>query len=625
MILICICKMAEVASRGPMLPSSNPLQFAGGNGDGGSSETTVAIKRKTPSELRGEQLKRKRTMDLVDESLLPKLDSMQGSNGVPCELTKANLSKNPRYIETCMDDLFPSRKNSQRLRMLSGKRNVTENVTADHTDSLKDSSVSIKFAAERQPQCSSPKDSHTSARSTKDVRIAQSYSTTKKCNGSTFRSVTELSLGGQKLSDFSTDMDKTFKGLAAGVPPGISAPAKSFEGNTNLASAKFCSEFHVPGLNIPLDLTLKTSMRVVSSSSVNWFHRWMSCGTLNGIEQFNPKAVWSADQKMTCLSGHSSTSQNSSTGTLYYWVHPQCSLPTSVITALTSSVEGEGQMDFLSKRQLAWETSFRSLYLLLRKNISNIFYVCTRQFVAMFTSGNDSMESTGVCNAYLSQSTRTLRSLLKEQDILFTMPLCHTKVEQDTAEDLFELSDIERHSMGTSKRTIFVSDVDNSPESLLVFSGNINVHGLYDFLLNYRFLLTSLTSNDVPLLYSPVPFENAALSAPEVKCKEVRRVDNLPFPLKKESSTSSEPPPPYQGLDSTCYYSIEIKDAYLPPWTIKSVCDALACNGGGDFEASFLTEPMSAGLNVVLEMEKGAKHHSFSSPHPCFPKMPEIF
>ncbi|KAH1139424.1 hypothetical protein GLYMA_10G214400v4 [Glycine max] len=31
-------------------------------------------------------------------------------------------------------------------------------------------------------------------------------------------------------------------------------------------------------------------------------------------------------------------------------------------------------------------------------------------------------------------------------------------------------------------------DVDNSPESLLAFSGNNNVHALYDFLLNYSFV-----------------------------------------------------------------------------------------------------------------------------------------
>ena len=32
----------------------------------------------------------------------------------------------------------------------------------------------------------------------------------------------------------------------------------------------------------------------------------------------------------------------------------------------------------------------------------------------------------------------------------------------------------------------------------------------------YRFFLNSLTGADVPLLYSPVPFQNASLSIPQV-------------------------------------------------------------------------------------------------------------
>lgn len=43
--------MAKVATRGPMLSSSNSLQFSGGPGDGGSSEQVAVINRKTPSEL----------------------------------------------------------------------------------------------------------------------------------------------------------------------------------------------------------------------------------------------------------------------------------------------------------------------------------------------------------------------------------------------------------------------------------------------------------------------------------------------------------------------------------------------------------------------------------------------
>ncbi|KVH90526.1 Donson [Cynara cardunculus var. scolymus] len=572
--------MAKVATRGPMIPTSKSLQFPcsiDGGSSGGSSKGTNGIKRKTPSELRGEQLKRKNIVELMDESPAPEWNA----SAVTSEPMKPVLSKNPRYIDTRVDELFPSRKNSLRLKMLSGKENVKENISADHMDGgLMNSSVSLKFAAERQPQRSGPKDTHASTSTTNTVgfRSTQSHIMNQKCNISTFRSVMELSAGAEKSSGFSLDMDEAFKGLAAREPPIVSvSPTESFDGNTNSASAKFCSELHIPSQKTPLDFTLKTSMRVVASSSVNWFHRLMSCGTFNDLGQFNSQDGWPVE-KRNC-----STAQISNTKALYSWVHPQSSLPPSVISALTLSANGEGQMDFLSKRQLSWEASFRSLFVMLRKNICNLFYVCTGQFVVMFTSGNGSIGSRGECNAYVSQSTRSLRSLLKEQDISFTMPLCHSKVEQVTTEDLFELSEIEKYNLGKTRRTVSQSDVDNSPESLLVFNGNNNVQGLYDFLLNYRFLLPSLNTLDVPLLYSPVAFENAAISAPEVKCKEVRRIDRTSVP------TTSEP---NQGSASPSYYSIEIKDAYLPPWITSSVCDAIKSNG----------EPMSIGLNVGLDV-----------------------
>ncbi|KAL6988171.1 hypothetical protein U1Q18_013919 [Sarracenia purpurea var. burkii] len=256
----------------------------------------------------------------------------------------------------------------------------------------------------------------------------------------------------------------------------------------------------------------------------------------------------------------------------------------------------EAQMDFWSNRQSAWEDAFRSLYYMLRKSVCDIFYVCTAQFVVMFIGRDGSKESKRACNAYISQSTRSLRSLLREHDIRFSMPLCHSKVEEITTEDLVELSEIEKHNLGQIRRLGSMSYVDNSPQSLLAFNGNQNVQGLYDFILNYRFFLASLTSADVPVLYSPVAFQNAALSSPEVRCKEVRKADSISFP-QKEFNMKDEP---YLGSSASFCYSIEIKDAYLPPWVICSLCEAM-CSKGMNFEASFVTESSSTGLNVGLE------------------------
>uniref|UniRef100_A0A7N0VJQ5 Uncharacterized protein n=1 Tax=Kalanchoe fedtschenkoi TaxID=63787 RepID=A0A7N0VJQ5_KALFE len=59
-------------------------------------------------------------------------------------------------------------------------------------------------------------------------------------------------------------------------------------------------------------------------------------------------------------------------------------------------------------------------------------------------------------------------------------------MEEATVEDLVELSEIEKQNLGQTRRLSSSSDVDGTPQSLLAFGGSQNVHGLYDFMLNYR-------------------------------------------------------------------------------------------------------------------------------------------
>ncbi|KAK1562615.1 hypothetical protein Q3G72_014855 [Acer saccharum] len=66
----------------------------------------------------------------------------------------------------------------------------------------------------------------------------------------------------------------------------------------------------------------------------------------------------------------------------------------------------------------------------------------------MFTGSDGMGTNKHSCNAYISQSATGLRSLLKEHDVCFSMPLCRSKVEQVTTEDLVELSEIEKQKLG---------------------------------------------------------------------------------------------------------------------------------------------------------------------------------
>ncbi|TYI32645.1 hypothetical protein ES332_A04G078600v1 [Gossypium tomentosum] len=186
-VIVGLSNMAKVAAHGALTSAS--LQIGGD-----ALKVGPTVKRKTPSELRGEQLKRTNVAELVSKSLAPS----EMDNGL--------------------------------------KKTV-------------------------------PKDDMLSARPTLE-----------KCSHGTFLSVTELSSGGQKLSGLATvDMDKALKGLAV-CEAFPTRPPESSQKIDDLSTGSFCSEFHVTGLKVPVDFTLKTYMRLVSSSSVNWLNRLITCG-----------------------------------------------------------------------------------------------------------------------------------------------------------------------------------------------------------------------------------------------------------------------------------------------------------------------------------------------------------
>nr|CAB3462676.1 unnamed protein product [Digitaria exilis] len=530
------------------------------NGDSliGRQAGVPRMKRKTPSELRGEQLKR-RTSEKVANDQLPSAAAFDSGNGDSAKL---------------------------------------------------DSSVP----------------------STSDA-AKPGFKKVEKCSENALRSVSELHVGDEKQTGSNKfDMEKVLKGFGArdaSVVTGLSASAVHV-GDAALKSSDICpSKITIPGKRVPLDFTVKTSLQFVSSSSVKW---WV-CHKLNtsfgrssitgAIGQTCPRGC----QNLECPKPESKKEFLFSKA-LQSWVYPQSLLPSSIISALLSST-ARGENDYLLKRHQDWEDSFQNLYYMLRKNMVNIFYgtflhhrthyfmfhcayslsnlinhtehhflvtVYTAQFVALFIGGSH-LEKKQSCNAYLSQSTRGLRSLLRKHGVCFSMPLCNTEVEQATEDDLIELSEIQRRNLGQALHLDALSDVDNTTQSLLAFTGNESVHGLYDILLNYKSLLNSLSAADVPALYSPQPFQNGCLHIPEVKCREMRRAD---MGLLSSGGFDTEPGSAFASTPGNICYSMEIKDVVLPPWVVSGVCAAMSADTRS-FDLTIATEPSSMGLNAALK------------------------
>ncbi|KAI4310634.1 hypothetical protein MLD38_035598 [Melastoma candidum] len=566
--------MATVAG-----PGSMPVDTVG-SGGGRAGNVGGKIRRKTPSELRGEQLKRANVIELGDESPAPSCLGFGGTADGSENGNKMDAFKLPRYIDMRVDEVYQAKKS--RFGVPVAKENAKENKQVEQAGNGKPHSVVPDISGKGKRLLSSLKASELLPQASGNVSVQAEKNNEKSIQGSRFRTVAEISSSRQNMSYLgAVDMDKALKGLATREPSSHSPddPVERSKQSLNTNTTSLDREYFLAGCKAPLDCTLKTMMRVVTSSSVNWIYKLVTDWNPTKAKN-SPLCSWKDEMTSDDCPGTKPSSKDLSSEALNSWIYPQSTLPPSLVSVLTSSVAGKVELDFWKKRQAAWEESFRSLYYLLRKKVCRIFYVSTAQFVVMFTTDEDPFRKKHTSRAYISRSTRGLRSLLREHDICFSMPLCQRKVEQVASEDLVELSEIEKHNLGQTRRPSVLSGIDHSPQSLLVISGTRDVHGLYDVLLNYRSYLTSLSGLDVPVLCSPIPFHNAAVSTPEVRCLEKRHGDR--------NTSSAEGP-------SNC---LEIVDAYLPPWTISNICALL--HSQGIFQASFHVESTSVGLNAAL-------------------------
>ncbi|KAG2630851.1 protein downstream neighbor of Son-like [Panicum virgatum] len=558
------------------------------NGDSliGRQAGVPKMKRKTPSQLRGEQLKRRTSEKLANDQLPSAFD--RSTNG----LRNTEQQKISKYISTRVTEVFPVRK----ARNL-GKENCKDVLQSNEKICKTIDATTVSSFASSSLTCGNG-DSAKSDSSSMMEAVKPGFKKVEKCSENALRSVSELHVGDEKQTGSNKfDMEKVLKGFGArdaSVASGFSN-LNAQVGDAELKSSDMCpSKITIPGKRAPLDFTLKTSLQFVSSSSVKWCHKLNTSFGRSSITGAIGQSCLRGCQNLECPKPESKKEFLFSKA-LQSWVYPQSLLPSSIISAMLSST-ARGENDFLLKRHQDWEDSFQNLYYMLRKNMLNVFYVYTTQFVALFIGGSH-LEKKQSCNAYLSQSTRGLRSLLRKHGVCFSMPLCNTEVEQSTEDDLIELSEIQRRNLGQALHLDALSDVDNTAQSLLMFTGNESVHGLYDILLNCKSLLNSLSAVDVPVLYSPQPFQNGCLHIPEVKCREMRRAD---MGLLSSGGFDTEPGSAFASTTGNICYSMEIKGPILPPWVVSGVCTAMSSDARS-FDLTIATEPSSLGLNAALK------------------------
>ncbi|OQS00642.1 P-type ATPase (P-ATPase) Superfamily [Thraustotheca clavata] len=219
---------------------------------------------------------------------------------------------------------------------------------------------------------------------------------------------------------------------------------------------------------------------------------------------------------------------------LNQYVHPATGMPNQSDNTIDD--------EFITQRLRDWQDAFRRLYYLFhhtRKETS--FFVITAQYTVCFyrrpfntseqetslfpwyslSNSNTNAPPTSIRDgiaAVVSHSTSSFRRELVANGIEFATPFSrqdgHAQVQGDAAllKELHVLSKYEAEL----KRSKFASPTPTTTmpnnqlrggDSLLLFHGPDNIHGLYDMLLNQPLA----GSNDVAALYANFPFQNASV------------------------------------------------------------------------------------------------------------------
>ncbi|KAG6556202.1 hypothetical protein Mapa_002143 [Marchantia paleacea] len=559
---------------------------------GPSSSFSIPARRKTPSELRQEQLKRNvrlRTASEGESTTLP-------SQGSATESKKIM----PRLIDTRVADIFAATKPHERPKFSSMKQ----------TDDMVGHPPMLSAGIRR------PTDRENSMPASGEMPGVDPYNCAVEggvANHSVhaahilnrFRDVTQMStVVPLETSGPGLNMVEALKMMApiswqglkelATKPVGVAIGQNVLVHDDNTTALKLKTP--------PVDFSLKLSARFLSADSLNWCHRTTFSNETEGLIKFvkrlEERNKENVDSQLEVCAEKQILKRFGAQfcQALFSWVHPSPQYSGLYDLALTAS-RGDSRNDpQLTALYQMWEDAFTSLYYMFHHRRCNQFYFCTQQFVVMFVGGNVAGRDNNASNAYWSRSTRGLRRLLKEQGVEFLMPYSSPEADTTTVEELQELTEFEQLHPGQTRVMDSSSAMDNSPQSVLLFEGK-NVHRLFDFLLNYRFVVGSANAKDFPVLYSPVEFKTATLHAPEIKCKRAE-YDSSSRNQLVGSMTGRR-----KGTNVTeMMYSLEVKDAfgaYIPPWVIQGVCEVLKESQGTGFEVSFNTDPLSEVLNVA--------------------------
>ncbi|XP_069688838.1 protein downstream neighbor of son homolog isoform X2 [Periplaneta americana] len=534
------------------------------------------------------------------------------------------------------DEVMRLHRLKQKKKALQARMNKTDIPrTVDKSNlSLKDDSVSQKRKNPFQ------------ARLEKRPRIEQENVNLSNLELSSDTTLFQLLSGNSRPQPSGTPLQTSFTSILSQLS-GNNSQVSSVETDEGPKGEKF----------IPIDWSLKTKVRFMSPNPFAWSQKLRTCEEASGITGF----VRCLDTGLNASENIcSSRSLDTSPNARFHqcclvWQHP--SLPwfelfprsAARLTSATNNIIGANQSikDCLHRE---WGESFRSLFQLTRARQCPYFYVCANSFTCLFRAAGI-LGFTDI-HALLTPTTRGFRQLLKQEDVVYTMPLRKSmsssfkRLSLESADTGYETLDslVDEHSQCNSSNASFAGrstrelaeggdidededepadewlesmgvaaeeirkiknkqikiehdkekGVDRTPESLIYVEG-VEAQALFNFLMNCKSSIaaTGPLAGVPPTLLAPVAFQGASLKSLKVRQSVVK-------------------------VDSENYHSIELRGPILPH-AIHNLCGLLQ-QSSEEFSATFATLESTRPFSSVREVS--VENPENSEPTDCM-KSPE--
>ena len=294
---------------------------------------------------------------------------------------------------------------------------------------------------------------------------------------------------------------------------------------SNAATAAAAAAARLSGIELkepPMDWSLKTSLRFTRAQPFNLVHLARTAPRSEGkfipfyYFNFSINLIFHCREKLTlqnsfpifllvidaersftaCIGDTDLSPHHRLLAASMTWQYPQNPQP----PAQSRPLVGTSVPSHIQQRRKDWQESLCSLYDALRTGQCSAFYVVSPQlpsgvgkhpFSIVFNVAG--IKGSERVQAVMGTSSAGVRSLLKMQGVDFEAPL------------MGNTSNTLNHGGRSANTTC-----DHTTRSMLVFSGALRVHALFDFLLNRAFTLLD-TVCDVPILLAPIQFTHAAI------------------------------------------------------------------------------------------------------------------